>query len=280
MPGQAFMVRALSNGVSASFKTTMQKHGPGTFYKEQKNWVETFFTLYSTEANLKNDIKIAFNDDMTNGLDVSYDVGKFKGNPKIAFYSNLVDGSYADVDFTTQALPFYFEDPVSVNIGFDIADPGEYTIKLKDFKCNFDSSAYAKVRIELEDTYEDKIVDIKNSSYTFETEGGTFKDRFILHYNRNITSTNELTGDHNEEGEGFSVYNRPDNSIVINNITNRERENVQIKVYDLLGKVVYEKTVSFSAGEMFVTGLINHKGICVVEVRDAVSAYAKKVVLK
>jgi len=220
--GQGFMVRAKSNGESFTYKTSMQENGTNTFYKniEQDDWVRTRFRL-SNRQNLINDILIGFNDGMTNGLDISYDAGKFKGNPNIALYSFLVDNSQTDA-FATQALPLFLTEPVSVGIGFDLLETGDFTFSLTDFEYGFDSIEMEEATIELEDTYLKTVVDLKTNDYSFHLNStGSFIDRFVLHFNRNLLAViHPKKVDQNE----FLIYSRSDNAFVIKNIDNPANE--------------------------------------------------------
>ncbi|NQU88307.1 MAG: hypothetical protein HQ541_21375, partial [Mariniphaga sp.] len=126
--GQAFMVCAKNDGTTAlPFNTNMRKHGTTAFYKNsEQGEVSRFYLSVENNEGLYNEILIAFMEGMTNGLDISYDAGKLKGNPNIALYSTLVEDN--GTDFIHQALP-YFEQDYSVKVGLDITYAGEYTFK-------------------------------------------------------------------------------------------------------------------------------------------------------
>ncbi len=274
-PSQGFMVRALSDGSSVSFNTNMQRLHSETFYKDANDWIGTTFKI---EGNgYKNITDINFNENMTNGMDISCDVAKVKGNANIALYSLLVDGSDPDVPFAIQALPLFTDYPVSVNLAFDVANAGDYTISLDNFTCNFDSTLIDKSYIELEDTYTNQITDLRNNSYTFNTQQGTFTDRFIIHFNRDITSVdNNIIQDENI----YTVFSKKDKSIVIKNSGKTNRNNVQINIYNILGKVLYSNKVNLSKGGIFIVSNLNeNNGLFVVKVSDGNSTFTKKIIL-
>lgn len=276
--GQGFMVRAKSNGESFTYKTIMQENGTNNFYKntQQDNWVRTRFRL-SNSQNLINDILIGFKDGMTKGLDIGYDAGKFKGNSNIALYSSLVDNSQTD-GFATQALPLFLTEPVSVDIGFDLTEIGDFTFSLTDFEYGFDSVEMAEATIELEDTYLKTVVDLKSNDYYFHLNStGSFNDRFVLHFNRNLLSVIspfEITK--NE----FLVYSRNDNTIVVKNVGNIVNEDLNIRVVEITGRVLYEERIRLAIGESYVAKPITTSKVLLVIVTGSEQTSTKKIILK
>ena len=276
--GQGFMVRSKSNGETFTYKTSMQENGTNTFYKntEQDSWVRSWFNLTNGQ-DLTNDILIAFGDGMTDGLDIGFDAGKFKGNSNIALYSLLVDNSQ-DVAFSTQALPSFLSSPVSIKIGFDIAQTGEFTFSMKDISFYSDSIEIEKVSIELEDKYLNSVTDLKNNVYSFyATDAGTFADRFVLHFNRNVLSVKNPSL---VNAAPFQIYSRNDNKIVIKRTDNKGVNSSMLRITDIQGRILHEEWITLVNGEVYFSKPINTSGIVFVSIASNENVTTKKVLLK
>ena len=280
VPSQAFMVRTAADGNTATFKTSMLTNKWDTVYKYEvdTNWIYTSFKITNNEG-LLNKTQISFNSDMTNGLDPFYDAGKLKANDKIALYTLLVDGSKADIDFGVQALPTYIEKMVSVNLGFDIKNSGDYTLSLNSFECTYDSLMYDKTKIVLEDTYLNKTINLKDENYTFHSDTGSFKDRLILHFNKNVSGDEELTP--KSVTNTFLVFTRKDNSIVIKNTSNKEESDLKLKLFNVQGKLISNFTINkLSPGGLHILGNLNlNKGLYIIKITGGSSANSYKVLL-
>ena len=75
------MVKVVSGGGNLVFNEDMQAHSTDAFYKEEKEtWPSVELIVENDE--LFNSTAIGFNDNMTLGLDPSYDVGKMERQSK------------------------------------------------------------------------------------------------------------------------------------------------------------------------------------------------------
>ena len=177
-PGQAFMVKVSSAG-NLQFKENMQAHANVNFYKEVKEaWPSVELIVKNDE--LFNSTAIGFNDNMTSGLDPSYDVGKLKGNPNIALYTRLIEDN--GVDFAIQALPTNNTENYIVSVGIDVSE----TQHLSFIANMIDLDYY---NILLEDRSLGVFTDLSKNSYTATvTNSGT--GRFYLHF-RDISAIDD-----------------------------------------------------------------------------------------
>ncbi len=101
--GQGFFVKSKTGGGTVSFLTTMQSHQPTVSIKS----LAGDFYSFSLQAKLgekEKNTSVYFRNDMTLGLDVTFDVGLRKVNQDFEVYSKLIEG-YQEVDFQHQALP-------------------------------------------------------------------------------------------------------------------------------------------------------------------------------
>jgi len=162
-PGQAFMIIKKDEGTtSLPFNTNMRKHGSANFYKNTtQDDISRFYLSVENDEGLYNEILIAFIEGMSQGLDISYDAGKLKGNPDIALYTKLVEDN--GNDFAHQALPPLVNKVVAVKTGLDVSQAGNYTFKIKELE-NFDEA----ISIKLEDKESGSLIDLREiEEYSF-----------------------------------------------------------------------------------------------------------------
>ncbi len=180
-PGQAFMVKVASAG-DIVFSKEMQSHQSENYYKNNREIWPSIELIAKNEA-LYNSTAFGFNENMTLGLDPSFDVGKMKGNPDIALYSRLIEDN--GIDFAIQALPTEIMDNSIIPIGIDVAETAEIHFSINQ-------NGMDKTNIRLEDRKNGIFIDLKSNEYsTLVSESGT--GRFFLHIG-NTTAVEEING--------------------------------------------------------------------------------------
>jgi hypothetical protein len=261
-PGQAFMVKVVSGGGNLAFNENMQAHTSDIYYKNTKEvWPSVELIVENNE--LFNATAIGFNDNMTKGLDPSYDVGKLKGNPDIALYSKLIEDN--GVDFAIQALPLLKEDIVKVKIGLDISQAGDYKFRLVKSE-NFDKSTSVK----LEDKETGLLVDFDEiEEYFFNADqAGEIRERFVLHFN-NATGIEETLN----KTQNIQFY-------VSNNILyliDEEIGNGTLSLFNMLGQSVMTKNITGNTSEI---SLDLPSGYYIVNIQTNQSSVNGKVFVK
>ena len=212
--GQGFIVKAAS-ATSVSFLTTMQAHAIETtnpFKSAEVPWPA--LRLNVSSGNMLNNTIVAFNSGMTNGLDPSYDVGKLKGNPDLALYTKLLEGSES-VDFAVQALPDISYNELRIPVGLDLPKGGEVTFTL-DVSTTFRNTA----EVYLEDTHTQSLtrLNLENANYTTTVAAGTEgAGRFNL-----VLAKYAATGVEKPVAENrFTVFTR-DRLIVVSGPANQD----------------------------------------------------------
>ncbi len=176
-PGQGFVVKSNTGGGTLTFDPGMQLHGNPTFFKKSSlssSWDQIM--LYANSSALSAMTKIFFRDDMSRGLDITYDAGLFGGNSKFLLYTNLVEDN--GVKFALQCLPSTETDMMVVPIGFDCAGGG-----LVSFHADINSLPAGYTAI-LEDRLFGTFTDLAviGASYDINLEPSTSgTGRFFLH---------------------------------------------------------------------------------------------------
>ena len=180
-PGQGFMVKVVSGGSTLEFDEDMQAHNGDDFYKNSKELWPSFDLIIENDE-LFNATSIGFNENMTKGLDPSYDIGKLKGNPNLALYTRLVEDN--GIDFAIQALPWENMEDFVVPVGVDVAETGMF--EFTAVQQNMDH-----YNIMLEDRELNVVTNLRWETYHAEiAQSGT--GRFFLHF-KDATAIGEQT---------------------------------------------------------------------------------------
>lgn len=124
--GQGFLVNSKVGGGTVSFTKAMQVSATGLSLKSaETSWPG--ITLLAEANGKTRSTVVAFNDQMTTGLDVTYDAGLLASD-NFQVYTRLVGGNN-DVDFAIQCLPENQYNQLSVPVGLDLPEGGELAFK-------------------------------------------------------------------------------------------------------------------------------------------------------
>ena len=100
--GQGFFVKAKEAGSTINFTYAMQSHQTGIALRSASTpW--PMIALDITNNQTSTSATLAFNSQMTKGLDPTYDAGLLRGTNGLSLYSRLVEDN--GVDFAIQCLP-------------------------------------------------------------------------------------------------------------------------------------------------------------------------------
>ncbi|HEY3388210.1 MAG TPA: T9SS type A sorting domain-containing protein [Prolixibacteraceae bacterium] len=132
--------------------------------------------LFAT-FNLQNSYTtIAFNRDMTKGLDPTYDSGLLGGGSDLLIYSFLVQ-DYPGVKFAIQALPDYGYSTITIPIGLDFKTGG--TVVFSAELLNIPSDC----KVILEDKVTNTFTDLSKNTYQLAiSANSSIINRLQLHY--------------------------------------------------------------------------------------------------
>jgi len=252
--GQGFMVRTKANGNRVNFNVADRKHGDANFYKHG-DAAQRFFLTLSNPENAENETEIVFMDGMTNGLDISYDAGKIKGNSDLALYSYLVQNN--NEEFAIQSLPLLSE-PTVVPIGFNAGVPGNYSFTAE--MQNFEPST----PVTLVDKYTSKQVDLtSNPQYSFVVdEPGTYNDRFLIYFKSAVGIEDNINVAIND----FEIYTIG-NQVFIS--ASNEIEDYELSVFNSIGQLMVRKDFKGNSNEQiniappgaYIVRVVSEKGV-------------------
>jgi hypothetical protein len=253
--GQGFIVKAKSGGGTISFTAGMSTHQTvEPLLKSSKSPWPTLNMVAETDED-KSGTVITFNPEMTKGLDITFDAGMNKANPRLALYSRLVEDN--GVDFAIQCLPDVDEELV-VPLGLDAGAGVTVTLNAL-FNHWFETGT-----VFLEDRSANKMIalDAENSSYTFVTDNQNIGiGNFYLHFNAvpageemraALTESVRITGNRNEGT--IRVLGRMD-------------QGSTLRVFDLSGRLRMEESL-LNPYENVIDAPGLETGIYLIQVRN------------
>ena len=260
--GQGFMVKTAADGNTVSFGIASRKHGAATFYKSNDE-SSRFLLTVTNPQNKINPTEIVFRENMTYGLDPSYDAGKFKGNSQLSLYSLPVEGNGAEM--AIQALPLLTK-PVTVPIGLYAGMPGNYSFTVS--LTNFDET----IPVTLVDKVESKQVDLmENPEYHFTIdEAGTYNDRFVIRFKSAVGL------EENDQGTGNDLMiNVAGHQITI--LSSSAANNYSATVFNTTGQLILQR--KYVTNQM-LTFNIQQTGIYIVRIVSGRAVVTQKVMIR
>lgn len=170
-----------------------------------------------------NSILVGYVENATNGEDRLYD-GFDLSKTSIRFYSLINEDK---MSIQGRSLPFDVSD--TVPLGLVIPENGNYTIAINSIDGLFSNT---NQDIFLEDTYLNIIHDLRNTPYSFNSNIGTFNNRFILRYTNNALNISE------ETLLNGLVISAPNNNFI--KVSSELEQIKTISVFDVLGRILYQ----------------------------------------
>jgi hypothetical protein len=170
--------------------------------------------------NAYNQILVGYSNESTNGIDTGIDA-KALDNSQTYLYSVL---DTSDLIIQGRSIPFVAEDIVP--LGLKINTAGNYSISFDSFE-----GIFANQEIYLKDKLNNVVHDIKLSPYNFNSNEGTFNDRFEIVYENSALSNDTFNF------ENVQVYS---NNKVITALSPNELLS-DIFIYNVQGQLIYSK---------------------------------------
>lgn len=262
--GQAFFVEASNTGTAnVSFNNAMRTGGTNSnnqFFRTANPETASVGGGVANEGrvwlNMTNpqgaysEILLGYVDGATNGLDNLYDGKTMDAGNYIALYSIL---DQDNLSIQGKGLPFANTDVVSLGFNSSIAE--SFTIAINNVDGFFGNT---NQNVYLVDKLLNVTTNLKQGGYTFSTEIGVFNNRFELRFADATLGVDVPTIDKND----IAII-RSGNQIHVNST----KESISgVMVYDLLGKVVYQKSGinsnTFSSSDLNV-----HDQVVIVKVQ-------------
>ncbi len=236
--GQGFFIKAASVG-SVNFTQAMQAHQTDAPFKSAVINPATI-VLKAKAGEIFSTTKIGFNEEMTLGLDPSYDAGILRSGNGFDIYSKLVNDN--GVDFAIQWLPGKSSDRYVIPVGVDATKGGEVVFSVQTLNLPTDYN------VIIEDKLTKTQTNIKNGEmYVAEiSENSKGTGRFYLHVGSSLqTGINEI------QKEELVVYTI-DNTVYIKGDVGN---NAQFAVYSIDGRLINQfGATSQNLNQMSISG--------------------------
>jgi hypothetical protein len=244
--GQSFFIRGLANG-NAVFKNGMREGGANNaqFYRMAPSSTTTqsdvdfdrnrlWLDLMSSN-NSGSQMLYGYIESATADYDRGFDGEFSSANTQTSIYTKL-----SDKKLSIQARDLNFSSDDIVPIGYTSSTAVDMTIGLSSFDGFFENQ-----NVYLEDKMLNIIHDIKQSSYQFYSEAGTFDDRFVLRFNNGTLGV--VDNDFNENT--IKVYK---NSTGLH-VDSASVEMETIKIFDVAGRLLVASKNVNSTTQVFTT---------------------------
>ncbi|MFV8268891.1 T9SS sorting signal type C domain-containing protein [Flavobacterium sp. GT2N3] len=259
--GQAFLATAKSSS-NVVFNNSVRLDNSGNrldnsqFFKIKANSKTTntieknriWLNLTNTQGVFKQTL-VGYVSNATNGYDSSFDGESFDGNDFADFYSINED---KNLTIQGRALPFEKND--AIPLGYSSTIKGVFSIAIDQV-----DGVLVSQDVFIEDKSTNTIQNLKQGPYSFSTEVGTFKNRFVLRY---INTSKTLRTGTFEAAENTVLVSNTNKQIKINSsdeIINK------IQVFDMLGKSIYQKS-DVNSSEFVITNLAMDLQIVLVKI--------------
>ena len=268
-PGQAFLVRAKTDGQTFIFKKTLQKHNSGsaTFYRPST--ATPTISVHLTNGTSSKSANLEFLDSSTTGLDVGYDAGAYQdGTPSFSINTHLVSDSQG-IDFTRQSLPTSSLDsevaiPLSINAGID----EEVTFSVDT------NNVPDGVSVYLEDTLNNTFTNLTNAPLDIKiTADLSGIGRFYLRTTSGVLSTEDTL-----VGALINVYKTSNGTVKITGLTSGSA--ATFSLFTISGQeVLATKFRAQNVQEISLPASLS-TGVYIVGVVSDLGTFHKKIVIE
>ena len=222
--GQGFILKKAASSTVVFNNTMRVGNNEGQFFRTAATEKHRIWLNLATDTTPLNQIMVGYIEGTTLGFDDSYDGKLINSGSSIA---SVIDNE----NYVIQARPTPFVNTDEVPLNFKAATAGSYTLSID----HVDGLFLGEQNVYLKDKMLNVTHDIKASAYTFTSDQGTFADRFDVVYNNSTLNISTPTFDANS----VVVY-KDDNSVLNINAGKVVMKNV--KIYDVRGRLVYEKS--------------------------------------
>jgi len=197
---QGFLVKAKIDPGTVTLESGMRAHENPTFYKSDKveDWHIVDLMAQNSSGKVLN-TAIAFNSEMTYGIDKGFDAGLYTDNVNFRFFSASQEEDN-DMEFAIQALPDNFENVLIIPLGFTNNSSGVIVFSAVSNSLPQDITAW------LEDRETGIFTTLSSESYSATIAANTEAlGRFFLHIGRGVNEVAISTTDNLNYCQGDAI---------------------------------------------------------------------------
>tara|TARA_R110000772_G_scaffold211163_2_gene321834 strand:- start:1166 stop:2413 length:1248 start_codon:yes stop_codon:yes gene_type:complete len=222
--GQGFGVKPTASG-TAVFNNAMRVTGPNNTYRaiELANRDRLWLNVYNDTYKLGSTALIAFTENTSDGFFNSDDVKRLA--TPVSLYSELATGEQLAIN---TLAPFQVDDQVNMSFVTMVEEMQTYHVSLHDLEgpIIIDKTVY------LIDNLLNTVTNLSDGDYIFESEAGTFTNRFT------VVFENSVLGINNSILDSISIYPNPAQALLT--IESPQTNIISATVYDIRGRKVSE----------------------------------------
>jgi hydrogenase maturation factor len=259
---QGFIVRVGGGAANFALNNTYRTTGDPTFYKTE--WYDQLLTLDVEGNSFRDKTSIYFTSNNTDGWDSQYDARKLPSNSFQPILFTTIESEKISIN-GLPTLSGYKAVPMGIVPGTS----GQYTFTTSDL-----NTFSLNTTIFLQDLKTGAWHDlVQNPAYTFDAEESDDENRFIIHFNPQLTDI--------DEGNISSVNFYASNRNVVISYTGIKENNATATLYNLQGQQVlplYNLDNSANKYELNTIGL--SEGIYIAYVFADGKTYTAKVFVK
>ncbi|WP_051234393.1 fibronectin type III domain-containing protein [Flavobacterium denitrificans] len=252
--GQSFFSKTVGSG-TIIFNNLMRNGGNNNsqFFKPKKASKTNGLEKHRIWLNMTNEngafkqLMVGYIQGASNDFEKKYDGESLDGNKYLDFYSV---NNEKHLVIQGRGLPF--SDIDFVPLGYRTTIAGEFIISIGQADGNMSKQA-----IYLEDKLTGKIHDLRESDYKFNTEVGTFTNRFVLRYTNKSLSTADIVNT-----ESKVLITVKDKIIKITSTTEMLEK---VYIFDVSGKLLFEK-FNISEKELQITNLQSSNQVLLIKI--------------
>lgn len=222
--GQAFFVPGNTNG-QVTFKNSHRVVGNNNNSFNREKTINRFWLSLIDDTNRYGQTLVGYLDAATNDKDKDLDAPLFETDQtSIELYSLLSEDKLA---IQARALPLDLQD--SIPLGYRVNQAGSLTMSLSSFEGLFAEGQ----EVYLYDHQLQKSHNLKAGDYKFTSEAGEFNERFEISY-----TARESVATTNYDAQ-WVAFNKAGQLHIASTV-----EFNHIRVFDLVGRIIYEAEVS------------------------------------
>jgi hypothetical protein len=200
---------------------------------------------------------IAYLPQATLGVDFGYDAARFMENNVLSVYT-LIEGT----PFVIQARPSFSVSDM-VQLGYDAPMSGTFRLSVNRADGIFSQGQ----RILIKDNTTGIITDLSTEALVFNSESGTFNDRFTVGYSVEVLQTPAYT-----LPQAFSVYKSGQGLALESGSTIQ-----QVTIYDTSGRILY-KNNTINNNNLYIDAIATQKQLLFIETQTVSGKIRKKII--
>jgi hypothetical protein len=226
--GQGFGIKATAAG-TATFTNAMRRTTNNNTLRGQNDKDRLWLNVENAQYEMGGSTLIAFNENATAGIDSGYDSRRLA--TVVSLYSHLEDGS-GQLGIQTREA---FESGMKIPVGFSsqLAANLEYKISIS----TLEGEQLEGTTVYLIDNYTNTVTNLSEVAYVFNSNKGTFHNRFTLQFEGEVVLGNN-------DNDLVKLYLFPNPTTGMLQIVSSMDPITHIAVFDINGRKLAEKSYS------------------------------------